>query len=575
MGALSTRALPLLLLPLALAAEQSFFFFTNQTETLFNGISAQCNLALSSPIPECPQELLNLLGGNQFYTVENGTIMDILCREPCPPAFETYRANVEEACADDPQPRDGYPATYWVDAVSSVRSQMCLKDSASGRYCTEFLEQTLGDATDPADLLGGYTTEQLCSECIVNLFRHQQSTPYSNYDVEMSNAWAEIQARCGLEYPTATPTLKTNVTSLGNYAPSGYATAACVGGRTHEVVSGDNCVDISKANHVSTGALITLNSLRMDCTNLLLGQTLCLPPVCDDYVVKSGDTCIGIANQFSTSYQQIVAWNPIINPYCTNLLVDHNICVGPPGGVANFTTVPGATATQTAIYATATAARPTPVAEGTTSKCGKYYLVQPGDYCEIVALNQTVPLDMFLGMNPQIDDECSNLLSGFHYCVQPTRDWNTTTTSPVVPPPTSTPPGTTGECYEWYVIQSGDYCAKVQDQFGITFAQFQTWNPALADDCSNLLLGVAYCVNGAPSTSAAASRQTLDARGAASGRKEQVPPAVVRPRGPVQTQPPEARAGGLGGGVAIGWPGVNSPRLRLQMGLGLGGKEEL
>lgn len=29
----------------------------------------------------------------------------------------------------------------------------------------------------------------------------------------------------------------------------------------------------------------------------------------------------------------------------------------------------------------------------------------------------------------------------------------------------------------WYVVQSGDYCAKIQDQFGITFAQFQTWNP--------------------------------------------------------------------------------------------------
>lgn len=141
-----------------------------------------------------------------------------------------------------------------------------------GIYLIEFLESSLGDATDPGDLLGGYTSEQLCSECIVDLFRHQQSTPYSNYDVEMSEAWAEIQTRCNLSYPTATPTLKTNVTSLGNYAPSGYATAVCVGDRTYEVVSGDNCIDISKANHVSTGALMTLNSLRMDCTNLLLGQ---------------------------------------------------------------------------------------------------------------------------------------------------------------------------------------------------------------------------------------------------------------------------------------------------------------
>ncbi|KAL4904227.1 hypothetical protein BDW74DRAFT_155322 [Aspergillus multicolor] len=557
-----------LLLPLALAADQSFFFFINQTETLFSGISAQCNLALSVSIPECPQELLNLLGSSQFYTVQNETMMDILCREACPPALDTYRSSVQEACANDPQPRAGYPATYWVDAVSSVQTQMCLKDSTAGQYCTQFLEQTLGDAADPTDLLGGYNTEQLCLECIVNLFQHQQSTPYSNYDVEMSEAWAEIQARCNLEYPTATPTLETNVTSLGNYAPSGYATAACVGSRTYEVVSGDNCVDISQTNHVSTGSLITLNSLRLDCTNLLLGQTLCLPPECDDYVVQSGDTCIDIAAKFpDVSYQQIVAWNPTINPYCTNLLVDQNICVGPPGGIANFTTVPGATATQTGLYATETATRSSPVAEGTTTRCGKYYLVQPGDYCEIVALNQTVSLDLFLAMNPQIDSSCSNLLSGFSYCVQPTRDFNTTTTSPVIPAPTSTPPGTTTECYEWYIIQSGDYCAKVTDQFGITFAQFQAWNPAVADDCSNLLLDVAYCVNGAltvASTPAAAvaSRRTLDAR-LERGRDLA---GVVRARsGPVQTKAP----GSAGGGVAIGWPGVNSPRLRQQMGLGI------
>ncbi|CAN9150812.1 unnamed protein product [Alternaria alternata] len=555
-----------MLLPQTLGADPSFFFFLNQTATLFDGVSAQCNTALSSPIPECPQELLTLLGGSQFYTVQNETMMDILCRKECPPAFETYRSNVEEACANDPQPRAGYPSTYWVDAVSSVQAQMCLKDSASGEYCTEFLEKTLGDASDPTELLGGYTTEQLCSECIVNLFRHQQSTAYSNYDAEMARAWAEIQGRCGLDYPTATPTLKTNVTSLGNYAPSGYATAACVGGRTHEVTSGENCVAISKANHVSTGALITMNSLRLDCTNLQLGQKLCLPAACDDYVVQSGDTCVGIAKQFSVPFHQLTAWNPTINPHCTNLLVDQNLCIGPPGGEATFTTVPGATATQTAIYATATAARPTPVAEGTTTKCGKYYLVQPGDYCEIVALNQTVPLNWFLGMNPQIDNACGNLLSGFNYCVQPTSDWNTTGTSEPVPAPTSTPPGTISECYEWYVIQSGDYCGKVQDQFGITFAQLQAWNPALEDDCSNLLLDVAYCVNGGAIASGAFAARLTPAPSSDNDDTRVSSLAPLQLRGPVQTRAPAAGDGS--GGVPVGWPGVNSPRLRAQMGLG-------
>lgn len=136
----------------------------------------------------------------------------------------------------------------------------------------EYLEQNIGDATNPSDLLGGYTDAQLCSECIVNLFKYQQSTSYSNYDPDMASAWASIQKKCSLSLPTATQTLKTNVTSLGNYAPAGYATSACVAGRNYTVVGGDNCIDISKRYNVSTGALISVNSLRMDCTNIFVGQ---------------------------------------------------------------------------------------------------------------------------------------------------------------------------------------------------------------------------------------------------------------------------------------------------------------
>jgi len=92
--------------------------------------------------------------------------------------------------------------------------------------------------------------------------------------------------------------------------------------------------------------------------------------------VESGDTCNTIANSTSTSFQQLVAWNPSLGTYCTNLLSGTNICVSPPGGVQNLTTIAGATATQMGIYATATVSRPSPVASGTTLDCGKYYQVQ-------------------------------------------------------------------------------------------------------------------------------------------------------------------------------------------------------
>ncbi|RYO81223.1 hypothetical protein DL766_002503 [Monosporascus sp. MC13-8B] len=109
-----------------------------------------------------------------------------------------------------------------------------------------------------------------------------------------------------------------------------------------------------------------------------------------------------------------------------------------------------------------------------------------------------------------IDEECSNLLSSFNYYVPPTRDWNTTTMSTVVLP--RLPPR----------------------RALLGSATIPDLEPALADDCSNLLYA-SYCANGATSSTAVASRQTLDARGAASGRKEQVPPAVARPPSPVQT----------------------------------------
>ncbi len=129
-----------------------------------------------------------------------------------------------------------------------------------------------GGAADTDDLLDGYASGDQCSESIINLFCHQQSTPYLNNGPEMTAAWAAIRANYDLDYHTVTQTLKTNVTSPANYEPSEYTTSACVSGQTYTVISGDNSNDIAKKAGVSTGSLITLNSLRIDCSNLLLGQ---------------------------------------------------------------------------------------------------------------------------------------------------------------------------------------------------------------------------------------------------------------------------------------------------------------
>ncbi|KAM5436537.1 hypothetical protein MferCBS31731_005815 [Microsporum ferrugineum] len=531
----------------------SFFFSVEQSDSLFTAVSKDCNLALTAPAPACPRQFLQLLSNGGYYSLGSQELMDGLCDTACAPQLVSYRQNVVSACASDPQPREGVPSTYWVDAVSSVREMMCMKDPKSGQYCVDFIEQQLGEAPQQDALLGGYSDDQLCSACVVSLFRHQQSTPYSNYGPDMADAWQAIQARCGLAYPTNVQPLDTNVT-LHNQAPSGYPTARCASDRQYTVSAGDNCVAISKSQHVSTGSLVVLNSLRVDCADLLLGQSLCLPPACTDYTVKAGDTCQGLAELYDISFQEIVSWNPLIDSYCTNLVVDQNICIGPPGGYQDFTTVPGASATKTAIYATTTASRPASVASGTTAKCGKYYEAQLGDYCELIAVGNDITFELLRELNPQLDETCSNLLSGVYYCVSPVKDWDMTTSSATVPAPTATTPNTAKVCYEWYVVNPSDHCAKIQDQFAITFEQLQAWNPDLKDDCSNLQLGVAYCVHGPPQATSFSMSDSGDRlHGLTAATQTPAPPGRVTKT--------------AHGGVATGWPGIDSPRYRKIMGL--------
>ncbi|KAJ5875669.1 uncharacterized protein N7473_013016 [Penicillium subrubescens] len=55
-------------------------------------------------------------------------------------------------------------------------------------------------------------------------------------------------------------------------------------------------------------------------------------------------------------------------------------------------------------------------------------------------------------------------------------------------------PYTISPCQEYYTIVEGDYCRKVEVQFGITAAQLQAWNTGLDDSCTNLWKGYQYCV---------------------------------------------------------------------------------
>jgi len=166
---------------------------------------------------------------------------------------------------------------------------------------------------------------------------------------------------------------------------------------------------------------------------------------------------------------------------------------------------------------------PTATPSGTTPQCGKYYVVASGDYCNLIALANSLTIDEFYAMNPSLDDCCSNLLLDEAYCValvQGTSLSSLTATQPssyytsatitssrvsttssatklaTAAPPAQTRSGSSAACYEWYTVQSGDGCWAIEQKYGITLAQFLAWNADLDENCNGLWADYADCVSG-------------------------------------------------------------------------------
>jgi LysM repeat protein len=142
--------------------------------------------------------------------------------------------------------------------------------------------------------------------------------------------------------------------------------------RTYTVMAGDYCDKISAAQNVSTYqlAVSNANAVGEDCSNLQIGQQLCLATTdAEDcrttYTVIPDDTCEGIAAKNSLNSTILLLNNPQINGDCSNIYVDEVLCTEQTVKVApvpaNGVTVK---APQTTIFVTQTpaGASATPVA---------------------------------------------------------------------------------------------------------------------------------------------------------------------------------------------------------------------
>ncbi|KAF9736405.1 LysM domain-containing protein [Paraphaeosphaeria minitans] len=192
-------------------------------------------------------------------------------------------------------------------------------------------------------------------------------------------------------------------------------------------------------------------------------------PACTQtYTVKADDTCNSISTAFNVSTSSIVLGNRLLSD-CSNLAAVGTICI---------------------------------------PQACNIYQIQSDDTCDsiIVARASGVSAPQFLAWNPNINTLCSNLgtLRETYICLSPpggaliapspTVSLPMTQPTTPVPRPTNSFPESNGNCGKWYNITTSDTCDEVSISNSISLKDFYFLNPEIDSQCSNLVLGVSYCV---------------------------------------------------------------------------------
>ncbi|PWY70846.1 hypothetical protein BO94DRAFT_609132 [Aspergillus sclerotioniger CBS 115572] len=227
---------------------------------------------------------------------------------------------------------------------------------------------------------------------------------------------------------------------------------------------------------------------------------------CDEFhLVVSGDDCASIASDFGISLADFYAWNPAVGDTCASLWVDDYVCVGIVGGSSSALTTSTVVSATSATSSATGITTPSPIQTGMVSDCDDFYLIVSGDTCATIASEYDITLDEFYDWNPAVGDTCANLWVEDYVCVGTTGEsasatsttavsTTSTTSSTGVTTPTPYETGMVDDCDAFHLVVSGDTCAAIVSDAGITLDEFYEWNPTVGDSCSGLWVDYYVCI---------------------------------------------------------------------------------
>ncbi|OBT47402.1 hypothetical protein VE00_02155 [Pseudogymnoascus sp. WSF 3629] len=373
-----------------------------------------------------------------------------------------------------------------------------------------------------------------CDKCLVERLRLREGSPYGDGPIAASmSLYESMTASCSITgRPIAT-------TTIDYFMATPTPTAKVCEGSTYTIKASEDCYTISKSQGVGTNWLLADNDLEAFCNNFpAAGTSLCITNQCTTVAVSTNATCEAVAVAANITETQLIAWNPSISYGCANLpkMNGSEICVDAPG--RKFV-APTDTSALPPLTPTTAAPKPTDAADGSggaEKPCGRWYSVQQGDYCNLVAIKFGITLPDFFFLNPAVNTNCTNLFALESYCVAAVGDINTYTGRPGFasvtldpsapftgipyterPDATETPyprlytplpeaTGTRDDCVHYFARDDfqfnltgstfGSNCQLAARTYNVDLKDFGLWNPGLgnvSDPACAFEKGVRYC----------------------------------------------------------------------------------
>ncbi|KAH8672181.1 LysM domain protein [Ilyonectria robusta] len=358
----------------------------------------------------------------------NASLTDSICDEGCGESLRSWFDNVNAHC-------EGYTVAGDIPTLYGGRmwagyNGTCLTDPDTGRYCNDIVAEFTA-----VSCINHMPEDEMCSDCYINRLAMMQASPYSVYDKNYKSDLELVYQRCGR---TGNTTIPPPIISVPEQS------TMCVSDKWHTVGSSadETCEDVAFLNNVSTVSLYTTNPNIFDCSSIPSGTELCLPLSCGKLIsYTDNDTCSGLEATHNLTSGDIRRFNPWVYFDCSNLagasrFFGNILCAAPQNGLYTARG-PGSSGDNTTpetstgyTFNPVEAPENSTVADGTTTKCGKWHVVDEGDSCVTICLSSEINIALLLEVNPSLGTEyvqCTpSLVQGNAYCTGPNYDWDVT-----------------------------------------------------------------------------------------------------------------------------------------------------